>query len=146
MFSPERGGVVSGERAFDYADEVNRIYAGGQGQGTLRQIVQVDDTTREGVSGLNLREDFKDARMTSTTAGLTAEANTFLRAGRPLRTFNVKLDPYAPGCVYGVNWKWGDAISVVFEGETFDAMVDSVSVDVQDKGETITPTLRTIDT
>jgi hypothetical protein len=141
LFSPELGNLADGELEEDYANEVTVVYAAGRGEGDEREVVEVEDTTRSGASPFNRIEALRDARNAETTAELTAEGNGFLKAGRPRLVFGGSIVD-TPQCRYGVEWKWGDKVTVQFEGYTFDAHIAAVSVTIDNGSETVTAALK----
>ena len=145
LFSPELGNLADGELEEDYANEVTVVYAAGKGEGDEREVVEVEDTARSGASLFNRIEALRDARNAETTAELTAEGNGFLKAGRPRLLVGGSIVD-TPQCRYGVEWKWGDKVTVQFEGRQFDAHINSIQVAISDGNETIKAILKTEDT
>ena len=134
IFGLEWGNLELPRLSLDYSDEVNYIYAGGQGEGSDREIVEVSDATRIARSIWNRREGFADARNESTTAGVTAAANAALEAGKPRLRFSGNLldtDQF----VFGRDWDFGDRVTVTYRGYQLDGLVRSVRVDVNKRGE-----------
>ncbi len=130
LISPELGNL--GEVVFsqDYRDEITYVTAGGKGEGSLRMIANVEDTTRQGVSPFGLREYFKDATQYDSTTGLSAEGNAVLRSGREKTIFQGRLIDM-PDSRYGVDWGWGDYVTAQAFGQLIDCRIDAVSVSVK---------------
>lgn len=118
----------------DWSEEVTYVYAGGQGEGAARTIVEVEDTARSGRSVLGRREAFEDARDDTTTAAVTARANSRLSTGRPRLRFSGKIVD-SPGTRYGIEWRWGDRLTATYQGQTVEAIVKAVKVSVDDNGK-----------
>lgn len=131
--SPDRGSLANVKRPYDYTDEVTYVYAGQQGTGSDRVIETASSFARINQSPFNLREAFVSAGNSSGSATLQDEAKAALRAGRPRRTFEGEILD-VPGSRYGVEWSWGDKVTVLFENESIDCTIDVVSISVQ-KGE-----------
>ena len=137
IFSSDDGNLANATLTIDYSDEINYIYAGGQGEGVEREIVEVSDTVRIKKSPWNLREAFVDARDQETTAGVTARANAELSIGRPFAQFTADLldTPYAR---FAVDWYFGDKISVKKSRQIYDAMVKAYRIGLdQDARQTL---------
>lgn len=144
LFSPELGNLADGELEEDYANELTVVYAAGKGEGEERVVVEVEDTARSGASPFNRIEALRDARNADTTDELTAEGNGFLKAGRPRLVFGGSIVD-TPQCRYGVEWKWGDKVTVQFEGRQFDAYINSIQVTIANGNEVIEAALKTDD-
>lgn len=142
IFSKEFGNIahVSLERI--YRDEENYIYAGGQGTGTDREIVEVSDDSRIGRSPFNRREAFQQSVQHKETAGITGEANERLARGRPREVFEADvLD--APGSIYGVDWLYGDRITAMYKNRSYNGMIYGVDLSLTEDGaESLTGFLR----
>jgi hypothetical protein len=126
-----------------HADEVNYIYAGGQGEEDAREIVEVSDSTRI-ANGYpyNRVEGFVDARNADTTAMVTSEANAGLGEGMPKQIMSGKLVD-TPGMQYGIHYGFGDVVSVEAFGFAVDCHVTSVGVRVDaNKHESISVGLK----
>lgn len=132
----EYGNLARPQLEEDASEEVTYVYAGGQGEGSDRTIVEVSDSARLNASKWNRREAFADARNESTTDGVTAVANAALQAGRPRRKFTAQIVE-SPQTRYGIDWQFGDKLSARYYGQ-YDAIVKAVSVKVDKAGaETI---------
>lgn len=129
-FSPERGNIARARYRLDYRDEVTAVTAGGQGKGSRRATVEKENATRSGGSPFGRREDFVDARQADTTAELNAEARARLREGRPLELFEATLQE-TPGCIFGVDFDFGDFVTVDFRKRTFDVRLDPMGISIQ---------------
>lgn len=140
-FSPEMGNLSTVNLSFDRSQEVTFVYAGGSGSGAGRLIQTACSVDRLGESVFNRREYFRDVSSTSATATLQAEAKGELRNGRPVRTFDAQILS-TEATQYGVHWGLGDAITAVFDGDSFNCTIDSVTVTVADSKEEISATLR----
>jgi hypothetical protein len=123
-------------RNVNYRDEVTFAYAGGQGDGALRNIQTDEDAIRVGASPFNRREVFVNANNSTTNASVMAEATAAVRAGRPRRLFSANLTQVG-NRVYGRDYGHGDYVTCVFEGETIDARIDAVSVNVSGNNEDV---------
>lgn len=125
----------------DYRDEVTYCRAGGQGDGSGRLVGEHTDSARAAVSPYRRREVFKDATSYTTTAGLNAEAQAVVRAGRPRLILAGKIQQ-TRGALLGVDWDWGDYVTVQEFGYQLDARVDALAARVTPRGEQIDAVIR----
>jgi hypothetical protein len=133
VFSTERGNLRVPDYSLDFSDEVNAIYVGGQGQGTDRQVVQREDTTRTGRNIWARREKFIDQRNTNATASLNSEGDSALRAGIPRKRFSGELVS-TDETQYGRDWNFGDRVSAEAYGQIFDGIIRAINVSRDGKG------------
>lgn len=103
-----------------HSEEVNYVYAGGQGEKENRVIKQVWDTTRIGVGyPFNRKEYFRDSRHQEEEQGVEDDAYTALNDGKPKTILNGRIID-TPGMQYGIHYGFGDILSV----EAFDTSID----------------------
>jgi len=134
------GNLENGNLSYDYSEEINYVYALGQGEGASREIVEVSDTARLGMSIWNRREGAKDARNVDygDTAALTGEANTYLNENKPKMKFSGDIVE-TPAFRYGHDWWFGDRVTLVYAGIEKDSLINKVMVSKGEDGqETIT--------
>lgn len=117
----------------DYNEEVNFVYAGGQGEGEDRVIQTASDDPRINISLWNRREVFRDARHQHNPDSVLATAESRLIQGRPKQRFSGELISI-PGSEYGKDWGFGGRVTVIYEGRQLDAMVRAVSVSLSQEG------------
>lgn len=141
--SVERGTLLSPTLAREYRDEVNRMYALGQGQGRIRQMGQADDTTLQD-NPLALREGVAPSAQSTTTTGLVSEARSALKQAAPRVTLGGGLADTA-AFRYGRHWSLGDVLWADLGTETVKCLVESVRVSVTpDQGRVVTSSLRAL--
>lgn len=140
VFSEANGNMVAPEVEVDAMDEVTYIYAGGQGQGEERMIVEEEDTLRSGESTLNRREAFFDGGNYDTESGLTAVAQAKLEEGRPVFRVDFQVQD-TQQTVYGRDWGLGDLTTVQVFGWQYDCHIAAIQVNVAGNKETVTPQL-----
>ena len=139
VFSQEFGNLSTPDYELDYRDEVTYVYAGGQGEGSDRTIVEVEDTDRSARSEWGRMEAFQDARNLSTDTAITSEANARLQTGRPrLRFTGQVLD--TPSSRFGVDWNFGDKVTAQYNRQAapslvFDGVIESVTVRLHESGQ-----------
>ena len=136
--SVENDGLTEPVLAYAYADEINYIYAGGKGEGSLRVIQEASDAVRLAASALNRSEYFYDARNGSDDpADLLSEAEEQLAERRPRVMFDAVLHENR-NLLYGIHYNWGDIVTAQYQGMVFDCHVDIVNVRVGGGEETVT--------
>jgi hypothetical protein len=130
------GNLENGALEYDYSEEINYVYTLGQGEGLDREIVEAYDTTRMGLSIWNRREGGKDARNIAygDTAALTGEANTFLAENKPKLKFSGDVIE-TPSFRYGLDWDFGDRITLLYANIQKDAMIKNVLVQRNSSGQ-----------
>lgn len=144
IVSLARGNLSTPSVEADWTDEHNYIYGTGQGQNDARVIQTAQDDVRIGISPFNRQEFNRDARMDELPESVLAEANTALEEFRPRINFTGMITQ-TPGCLYGVNWAWGDIVTAEYEGNSFDCHVDAISVTIDESGtEIVTGMLRSV--
>jgi len=125
----------------DWTDEATFVYAGGQGEEDARIIETAEDTARSGRSIFGRRERFIDARQETSSDAVQAAAYQALSEGRPSSRFAARILDQ-PGCQYGLHWSWGDKVTAVYRGRSFDCVIRSVAVSVDSNGkETVSAAL-----
>lgn len=129
IFSKERGNLSAPVLTYNYDDEINFAYAGGQGTESSRVIKTAEDSARSGLSVFARAEGFADARSDSADDGVQAAADAELIAGRPAVTFSANLID-TESCRYGVEWRWGDRVTAEAFGAQYDGLIRSVHVTV----------------
>lgn len=137
----EGGTLGAVTRATDWSTETTVVYAGGQGIGPARQVIEVADPGRSTASPFNRRERFVEARHAATATLLTAEGHAALAAGQPRRPF-VATVAAGPGNGYGSAWRWGDRVVVAFADEVWQCVVYSITTTIEAGTETISAELR----
>ena len=136
VFDQARGNLQTPSLEYDYTEEVNYVYSGGQGEESDRNIQQVYDSTRYGVSQWNRCEAFTDARNEEEDDGVREAGRAALEEGRPRQRFSgVPIDTAATR--FGKDWNWGDKVRARYRDEEFDAIIWAVSISRDDSGETI---------
>lgn len=140
-FGLEFGNLSDPALDYDAEAEVNFAYGLGQGEGSDRNVQTGEDTTRSGASLFARREAAAQSSNESTDAGVADAADATVNAGRPQLLFTATLLS-VPGSVYGLDWGFGDRVTVSFDGLQFDALVRAVNVNVDRNGqETVTGAL-----
>jgi hypothetical protein len=139
--SAERGSLADATLSTDWTNMATTVIAGGQGQDSARVIGVVYDSARAALSTWGDREAFIDRTQLSTTATLQAEAYAELRRRRPQQVLSGTV-VNIPGAVYGLDWGFGDKLYAEFEGQSFVARIDSVTVRLANGREDITAQIK----
>ena len=120
---------------WDASQEVNYVYAGGQGAGSARDIQQVYDATRHGESQWARCEGFADAR-DQDTGKVEQAGQAVLFAGRPIFRFGgIPLD--TAGSRFGVDWNFGDRAKARYRKFEFAILINGITLTVENNKETI---------
>lgn len=132
-FGPDYGNMVNCLLDYDYTEEVNYVYAGGQGEGSDRTIVEVTDTARAALSPYNRCEMFVDARNETSSAAITDKADAEVKNGKPRIKFTgTLLDTNQSR--FGIDWDFGDKITCSYRGLTIDGYVKAMTISVDGNG------------
>lgn len=134
IFGAAFGNLRNPSLEYDYWDEANYVYAGGQGLATNRMVEEQSDTDRINISPWNRREKFAYATSEQTTEGVESAAQTTLDANKPRLRFTGDLLS-VPGSLYGKDWNWGDKVVITYRGKEFDGHIDTVRVRLNRNGK-----------
>lgn len=134
VFGLPWGNLAAPELDEDWSGEANIAYGLGQGDGASRTTQISEDTARSGASIWSAREVAADARNETSTAAVLDAADAAVMERRPVRSFSGELLS-VPGSVYGLDWGFGDRVTVSFDGLQFDALVRAVSILVDEMGQ-----------
>jgi hypothetical protein len=128
----------------DHSEEVNYVYAAGQGVEEDREIVAVSDSTAINASPFGRREALADGRDYETTNSLTTFGRRKLEEWKTRTTFEAALQE-AAGSRYQVDWDFGDLVVAEYDEQTFNCEVDAVQGTGTPDAETITARLVSYD-
>ena len=143
-FGPEFGNFAHGKLTFRSRQEVNRVYALGQGDGINRNIQSSDDTTRSGASPWALREDAVEDGTLTADASLIDRADAAVLAGRPFYALQGEIIS-TDETQYGRDWDLGDLVNVTFHDVQLTALIRSIHVMIDDNNrETVNGALELI--
>jgi len=133
LFDQERGNLKDPFLEYDYTEEVNYVYAAGQGTQDDRNVQQVYDAGRYLASKWGRCEGFADARNEASDDGVREAGRAGLEAGRPRRRFGgIPLD--TRGTRFGRDWDIGYKVRARYRGQEFDAIVWAVTISVDEDG------------
>lgn len=143
LFTAEQGNLKDIWFSRARSEEINRIYALGDGDAAARDIEVVQDlnTTPVGLGGLgtdssswNLIEAARSAP--SNTAGAQLRSygeNELAKNSAPSTAVFVPRNQL--GAVYGVDYELGDTVTVIHEGERVDIRITGVEIFVTGDGD-----------
>lgn len=125
VFASELGNMVTPSYSLARDGSVNRVYALGQGDAELRDVVVRANQPDQVVSPLNLREAARQATDEETTAGLRAVADEILFKLQPRESFNFGV-LQTGGALYGIvaagkgnpgvtYYTWGDRVTARYD-------------------------------
>lgn len=129
-------GIGAYRLSLDYAGAVTAVIAGGQGEEADRDIQTAVDSAAIAASPIGRIEEFRQATNVpfGDTAGLLDEAEGALYARRPRWRFEGSA-VNVPGAMYGIDYGWGDRLTVEVAGQSFDVRVDPVAIQDGPGGE-----------
>ena len=137
FFGEKYGNMLEAIVIEDANEEINDVYAGGQGEEASRTIVQAENLTRIGRSPWNRREGFVNYSNADSTGVLLAAAQAMITDKRPRKKFNGAIVD-TPQARFGVDWGLGYRVTCDHDGEQFDALIKQVDLEVDNENETIT--------
>lgn len=134
VFDEQWGNMADPTLEYDYIDEINYVYAAGQGEQSNRNVQQVYDSTRYNASQWNRCEGFQDARNQDSNNGVIAAGYSLLESGRPKIRFSATpLD--TAGTRFGIDWNHGDKVKARYEGVEFDSIIRATTITVDENGK-----------
>jgi len=135
LIGPDYNNLDSIDDDFDATDEITRGI-GVEGTGATQAADHETDTARAGESPFNLIESVRMTTAPDANA-LQAEAQAELQSGLPRRWTSGKL-LNTSGLLYGLDWKWGDFLTVQSKFGAADVHASRVHVHVErDSGDQI---------
>jgi hypothetical protein len=141
ILSPETRTLLQPSIRYDFREEIVYAKAGGSGEGFGRLFGEYLDSSRAGASPFRRRERFVDARTTDDTDALNDEARSAVRQGRPRVIISGRI-AQTPALRYGIEWTWGDYVTVQAFGRQVDARISAITVEITPDGETIGAVVR----
>jgi hypothetical protein len=140
-FSLLRGTLAPPVRILrDHGDEVNVVYAAGEGAEEDREVVAVSDVPATNASPFARREAVVDGRSYEGTASLTAFGSAKLQFMKVRPRFEATLQDI-DGSRYLADWALGDLVSAEYDAEIYDCEVSAVQGTATRDSETITARL-----
>lgn len=127
VFSPQNGNMKEARLRRITSKEENYIYAGGQGEGEVRNVQQAYDSSRYGASRWNRREGFiSDTRSGDDTIILNS-AYVRLAEGLPKWRFSgIPMD--TKGTRFGVHWDFGYRVTAKYRTYQAEHIIRAVTL------------------
>ncbi len=128
--------ITNAVYTIDYAPERNVVYAGGEGEGTLRLIGTATDTQRATQSPFARRELFYNATQCDTQSQVTTEARAQLVQNRPKVRFEGSFVD-GVNLRYGRDVSFGDLVRVALDNGYLDCRLETVTIGETQEGQHI---------
>lgn len=127
IFSLELGNMLIPILSTNHRHEKNYFYAGGSGQGELRQILQFSNSVAIAESPWGRSELFVNASSEDTNAGLIAACREAegKRGAKYEMEFDVRL---TQGIRWPRDWGLGDLVTAYYRGLRFDKKIKEIQV------------------
>jgi len=129
------------EIEYNHMDSRNYIYAGGQAVGLIRAVSEASDDLDIARSPFNRRELFVNKSDTDDADELEDEAEHAVQENRWKINFSGTLVNIS-SAQYGIDYKYGDKITVEDENDRYDVFIDACSVKIDKNGEDVAIALR----
>ncbi len=126
IFTSSRGNFANGILTIDAINEITAAVCGGPGRDSGLQIRGSIDAARMGESPLGRIETFVDEQE-ADIAAIQADADAAVRNGRPIITATGDLMD-TDACQRGVDYDFGDLVTVEVRGIQYDMRVDLLDV------------------
>lgn len=143
ILSELRGNLENAHLVVDYSEAASMIIAGGQGEAENRIIGTAFDAARAGVSPFGRIERFRDASNVSTQAAVDDEADSQVRASRPIIAASGDLIE-TPGLIRGIDFDLGDMVTVELANQQYDVRLDLIRESVSPSGRKTTCGVRSV--
>jgi hypothetical protein len=134
VFSRQAGNLSAPALRFDYTTEKNIVYGLGPGIGENRMVDPENDVPRENLSIWNLREGICPATEETTLQGVANRAYSKMQELRPRVVFEGQLID-TPKTRFGIDWGYGDIVTVRFQEMEFDGRIDTFDFRMSKDGE-----------
>jgi len=142
VFSTDSGNLSAAQITRSMQDVITRLYVGGDGSGSSRTLIRLTNANLIDISEYAKIEAFFDERDIGATDVLTAEGNTELNK----RSLRMRFEGSASDIdrfIYGLDYGFGDAVTVSALGQTFRAIVTGISFRFEN-GEEVSRDVRLI--
>lgn len=145
ILSQQRGNLTNAHLVVDYTESASFIVAGGQGEEDARLIGTAFDSVRASQSPFGRIERFRDASNVSSQAAIDDEADSQLRASRPLILFTGELVE-TPSLTRGIDVDLGDMVTAEHpqSNQQFDVRLDVMRETITENGRRLAIGLRSV--
>lgn len=135
VFSEARGNLANALLTVDATEEKTVALAGGPSRDFVDgQQQYAEDTARIAESPFGRIETFVDSQATDATS-LLNDAGAALRASRPVISATAEIQE-TDRCIRGINFDYGDLVTVEVQGIQYDMRLDVLEVTLQGGVET----------
>lgn len=142
VFALEYGNIKTVVYSDNRGEEVNAVYALGQGEGDARIIGYQEDATAIAASPWNKREVSRNANSEKFEDDVLNTALAVLQERSRFIDFNFAIIQTS-GYLYGRDYTWGDIVTGKYLDFSQDLMIEKAQLVVNNEfGETITITMR----
>lgn len=139
ILSPQYGNVEGIAADYKHLNEVNVVYALGQGKGALQKVRTAADSSLLALSPWARRAVARSGRNSNDDNELDDQAEAMVNEQRPIRQISFSVRQTV-GTRYGRDWDMGDLVTVEYLGRDYDMKVMGVTVSASSDGaESITP-------
>lgn len=125
--SPSTGGIAESSLEYDWTDEATFVYALGGGIAEDRSVGSAQNAAAERLSPFGRIEDTYQDNGSDDVSILDYAAASALYERRAIIRYEATSQE-APGFLYGINYGWGDFLTVSDFGAQFDVRVNPVNV------------------
>lgn len=136
--SPSSGAITGSSLDEDWSDEETFVYALGKGEEAARVVGSAQNTVAEGASPYGRIEGTYQANQTDDVTVLNGLASAAVYARRGRVKYEATGQDVA-GFRYGVDYHWGDLLTLSDFGQQFDVRVDPVQLSWSRDGEKVAP-------
>jgi len=143
ILAQARGNLIDAHLVIDYTEAANFIVAGGQGEEADRLIGTAFDSVRASASPFGRRERFRDATNVASQAAVDDEADSMLRAARPLILFTGELVE-TPALTRGIDFDLGDIVTCEQGALQYDVRLDLIRERIDGNGRKVSCGLRSV--
>ena len=144
VFDQNRGNFKNPYYERDWSDVQSYIYAAGQGTQSVRRVYECYDKARLYISKWGWREGYKSASGANDDNALIAAGYEHLEKGRPVRSFGGQ--PFDTDATqYVRDWNFGDIVRGRYRDIDVEAMIDAVTLTIEERRETIEAHFRLVD-
>jgi len=125
-------GLSYASAAFDYTQEADFIYAGGNGEYPSQIVETAQDDDRIALSPFGRVEDYIDARDDDAVV-IQSAADQQLQARMSKFAVNGHIEQ-GPQSIYGVHYNFGDIVVASYHGFNVDVHLDGIEIIVDETG------------
>lgn len=134
--SQENGAFTNPEFVEDYSNEVNVVYAGGEGVGSGQVNTVEIDSERAIASPFARREVYIQPPNCDDIDKLQTAAQAALRKGRPKIFLTGKVSD-TRNIQYGIHYKYGDTVTATYRGKSYNCHINAIHIQYENRQEVL---------